>query len=78
MKDQINGYPVIASHATRPSPMTRAGRIVLVDRGQEFDRYVVAWQGDGDDHWAAGHYISDYREALADFQERCRAIREPA
>lgn len=74
--ETVNGYPVIAQMATPAAPATRAGRVILVDRGGEFQRYVTAWQGrngdEWDDGWHIGHYISDLDDAKADFLARCK------
>lgn len=73
----VNGYPVIRECPTPAGFGTRAGRVILVDRGESFHRYVTAWQGVDstgriDDGWHIGHYISDYAEAVADFEERAK------
>ncbi len=76
--DQINGYPIIKTHDTPKASMTRAGRVILVDRGAESSaRFVTAWQGrDGtkwDSSWCHGHYIAKKADALVDFRLRARA-----
>lgn len=75
MTQTINGYPIIASHDTPKAPMTRAGRVIMVDRGADsYERYVTAWQGrDGgvwDSSWCHGHYFESRFYANRDFNSR--------
>lgn len=67
---KLNGYPVIASQATPKAPLTRAGYMVIVQKGPA--EYVVAWNGEGDRDWWKGDYISDHAKAEARFKERLR------
>lgn len=72
MTETINGYPIIKETATPAAPMTRAGRVILVDRGEDtFQRWVTAWVGNGDTSWCHGHYIDSRAEAEADYMMRC-------
>lgn len=72
MTDIVNGYPIVAMFPTPETPMTLAGRFILVDRGTSpVGRWVVAWQGEGDDCWHHGHYIDDGFEARTFFLEKC-------
>jgi hypothetical protein len=71
--DTIHGFQVVRSHPTPKRSMTRAGRVVLVDRGEqmgEAPRYVTAWQGKGDDEWWQGRYFRTLPEAETDFATR--------
>ena len=65
-----NGHSIIASSVTPGDPATRVGRVILVDRGGDNDRYVTAWIADGDASWCWGHYFYDLIEARADFVAR--------
>lgn len=72
MTELINGYEIIAQYKTPADRMTRAGRVVLVDRGPNgFERYVTGWAGDGDDGWCSGHYFNRLEAARQDFATRC-------
>lgn len=73
--EKINGYPIIDSVDTPKERATRAGRYILVDRGEDaYQRYVTAWQGrDGDvwdSSWCHGHYIDSLDAAKADLIRR--------
>lgn len=73
--DTINGYVIIAQSETPRATATRAGRVILVDRGENtFQRYVTAWQGrDGnvwDSSWCWGHYFEDKANAHIDYCRR--------
>lgn len=71
--DTIHGYDVIASSKTPTTDMTRPGRYVLVDRGEgHAQRFVTAWQGDGDDEWSTGHYFDERKAAFDDFMQRAK------
>lgn len=65
---------IVKTHPTLAKPSTRAGAVILVDRGDEFqfDRWVTAWRGTGDDEWCWGHYFSDASEAHEDYQQRTK------
>lgn len=77
----IHGYPIVAHCDTPKQSATRAGRVVLVDRGvpahdnTHHHRYVTGWQGregdSWDDEWTWGHYFVGLDEAQADFRARC-------
>jgi len=69
--DYVNGYRVIMTSRTPGDEFTRPGRVILVDRGEgRPQRYVTAWQGDGDEGWNTGHYIDTIEAAVADFTKR--------
>jgi hypothetical protein len=71
--DTVNGCEVIASVAALARGATRAGRVILVDRGpQGADRWVTAWQGKGDAGWMWGHYFVLETEAREDFAYRAK------
>lgn len=75
---QVNGFDIIAEFATPKGPATRAGRVIIVDRGEKTlrHRYVTAWQGrEGpvwDNEWSTGHYFNEIYDALDDFAARAR------
>lgn len=73
--EQINGYPIVATHNTPKARGTRAGRVIMADRGEgSHQRFVTAWQGrDGDawdSSWCHGHYFDSRPAADADFLAR--------
>jgi hypothetical protein len=77
--ETINGFSIIKQSPTPKAPMTRAGRVILVDRGEEYEpeRYVTAWQGQNeknkakwDSCWTYGHYHDNLTEASQDFDKR--------
>ena len=68
----VNGYPILMQHKTPAAPMTRAGRVVLVQINNKHTPYVTAWLGDGDASWCSGHYFSDKDEAAQDFDARVK------
>lgn len=70
----VNGYRIIGAEMTPGGRGTRAGHVILVDRGADrtFHRYVTAWLGQGDEGWDQGHYITDLAEARVDFRARSR------
>tara|TARA_Y100000310_G_scaffold324866_2_gene387364 strand:+ start:23643 stop:23825 length:183 start_codon:yes stop_codon:yes gene_type:complete len=54
------------------SPSTRAGWVVLVDRGEDhYQPFVTAWCADGENSWYEGHYFESKQAALRDFHQRC-------
>ena len=62
--DTINGFPIIGIWVTPQRGCQPAGRIIVVDRGPEYEeRYVVAWQGDGQTAWLESTYCIDIAEA---------------
>lgn len=70
---KVNGYPIMLHHYTPAGPMTRAGHVIMVDRGETSpERYVTAWLGAGDSSWWQGHYFDDLDSANADYWERVR------
>jgi hypothetical protein len=71
MRELINGYPVIASWLTPVRSIERAGRYIVVDRGpREGERFVVAWQGLGDQYWSMSGYCDTLAEAFQGFVNR--------
>lgn len=79
--ETVNGFEIIARVDFDAKPATRAGRVILVDRGGDsFQRYVTAKQyrtGEFDKEWAHGHYFSDKNAAFDDFVSRARQEFEP-
>lgn len=74
MRNEINGYPVIASFEVPKKHGMTLHRIVLVDRGRgEPEKYVTANQEIGQDSWYWGHYFDDFKEAFEDFVKRARS-----
>jgi hypothetical protein len=72
MNDIINGHKVVATFTTSSGLGLRAGRLILVDRGDNSDmRWVSSWQGQGDDEWSQGHYFADFVEARDHFLAAC-------
>ncbi len=63
---------IIASMATPAAPATRPGRVILVNRGGDFEPFVTGWLGDGDSSWCWGHYFQNEAEAREDFAARCK------
>jgi hypothetical protein len=62
--DTLNGFPIIATWIAPARGCERAGRIIVVDRGPEYEeRYVVAWQADGATSWHESTYCIDFAEA---------------
>lgn len=71
MPDTINGFPIIATWATPARGCERAGRIIVVERGTEYEeRYVVAWQAEGKGAWIESSYHVTLTEALVQFTYR--------
>lgn len=71
MANQINGYDIIGEIATPGDYATRAGRVLIIDRGlNTAHRYVTCWAGNGDISWCWGHYFNDLNAAAKDFGER--------
>lgn len=69
--DTMYGFPVLAAWPFKKQPMTRAGRVILLDRGPESrQRYVVArhfregatglWDGE----WDNGSYSDSAEDAI--------------
>jgi hypothetical protein len=76
MPDTINGFPILATFVATEHGFNRAGRIILVDGGAGYEeRYVVAWQGEGDGWWNDSWYCVTRGDAMAAFVDR--ALREP-
>jgi len=78
MADKIHGFDIVAQFSTQAGHGLRAGRFILVDRGEAHEgreRWVSTWQGEGDDEWAQGNYYNDYEKAREHFLDRCK--REP-
>ena len=71
MTNYINGYPILSEFPTPGGRGTRAGRVILIQRGTVHQPYVTAWAGNGDDEWAWGHYYDSREEAAADYLKRC-------
>lgn len=69
-EDKLHGYPVIRSATMQQRPGTRPGRVVLVDRGTESPRYVVARHYGTDSEWCNGDYIDDKKAAVEAFNTR--------
>ena len=72
MSDTINGYPIIATFPTiRACGANLAGRIILVDRIDHDERYVVAWQAASPvgykSHWEGSSYHRSLANARAAF-----------
>ena len=71
MADTINGSPIIGTWVTPKRGCERAGRIIMVDRGVEYEeRYVVAWQADAATTWLESCYCVTLTEALVQFTDR--------
>ena len=72
MVDTIHGFEITAQFKTPAFGGHRAGRIILVDRGEKHtERWVSTWQGDGDDEWSQGHYFDKFEDARDHFLKRC-------
>jgi hypothetical protein len=74
MQDTLNGHQVIGSCLLPDKPGNKKARIVLVDRGPEYDnmghRYATALHCIDQASWDWGHYIKDEVDARKDFAER--------
>lgn len=77
----VHGYPIIQQFRTAPDSVTRAGRIILVDKGLPtpgHQRYVVAWQGmnrfshEWDHDWGNGHYFRYLSEAALEYEKQVK------
>lgn len=71
---KVHGYPVLSSFETQAASCTRAGHVILVDRGggdEYYHRYVTGWIGNGDREWCSGHYFNNRAEADEDYLFRC-------
>lgn len=66
----IHGFPVLER---KPSKVSAGLDVVLVDRGDVYDRYVTGKVSSTDpwpSEWFWGNYHSNLADAVADFQER--------
>lgn len=71
MPDTINGFTIIATWETPARKSETPGRIIVVDRGPEYEeRYVVAWQASGMGAWRDSAYCLDLAEASRVFSKR--------
>jgi len=69
--DTINGFPIVATWHTQARGCELRGRLIVVDRGTEYDeRYVVAWQAEGAKSWDESAYCETLREAHGVFTRR--------
>lgn len=68
----LNGHKVIEAHHTPADRGTREGFVVLVDRACEFQPFVTAWAGLGDNSWCWGHYFQHESSAREDYDIRCK------
>jgi hypothetical protein len=65
---RVNGYPVVKAVE---SP--RGGYVILVDRGEQYHRWVTAFMPRGMvGEWCWGNYLRDRGDAEADFNDRCK------
>lgn len=78
MPDTINGFPILAMWHTPKRKYEEAGRIIVVDRGEEYEeRYVVAWQAHGSTSWEESAYCLDKSGAARVFAKRIeREVRD--
>lgn len=68
----VHGYPVLAAFPTPKASATKAGHVIMVDRGQDrYQRYVTAWMAVGDREWIWGHYFEKFDDAYEDYGARC-------
>lgn len=80
---RANGYQVVKFVAAPGGAMTRDGRILLLDKGED-DKSPQRWitglqlrgqqagdEGPWDSGWTWGHYFDDEQEARKDFDTRC-------
>ena len=71
MTDTIHDYPIIATFPTAARGANLAGRIILVDRVDHDERYVVAWQAASPvgykSHWEGSSYHRSLADARAAF-----------
>ena len=77
MPETIHGYDIIRQKLTPKAEATRAGRVILVDKGAgAHGRYITAWQGRSDKEWDMGwrwgHYFNDFKEANEDYEKRAK------
>lgn len=70
LPDLLNGYPVIASAPFPVEQGLRNARVVIVDRGEQPQRFVCAVHCYGDAEWMWGDYCSTIERALRSFTER--------
>ena len=70
MAELSQGYTILHQHKTPKAAGTLPGRVIMVDRGPGFQRYVTAWIADGESSWCWGHYFDDRESAAKDFQQR--------
>lgn len=85
MTDTIHGYLILDSIVIPKRDNSKAGRFVLVDRGERYrERYVVAWQGceiddngcrQYDSEWAHGYYTESYKDASDHLLRKARIHR---
>lgn len=73
MPETIHGYTIKAQFSTDAGMGHRAGRVLLVDRGEkQHQRWVSTWQGVGDVEWSQGHYFDKFEEARDHFLDTCK------
>lgn len=72
--DRIHGFRVIGSVLTGRRDGPKEARIVLVDRGEGYQRFVVGFHWTGDEGWSDGYYTDSFAAALNDFW--LRIVRE--
>ena len=68
----INGYTVIQSReiVATGDGLHRQTSVILVDRGEQYPRYVTALHCEDDDQWSCGHYIDSLSQAVRDYEKR--------
>jgi len=73
---------IIESVETPKAPATRAGKWILVDKGDgSFQPFVTAWlgydeeTGKPDQSWIWGHYFEHKNDAIRSFDLRARGIK---
>lgn len=67
----LNGHPVIAVAHCEPKKNVRPGCIVLVDRLQRDERYIVSFHAYGTEEWISGNYIPNRTHAFMEFAAQC-------
>lgn len=79
-QETIHGFKIVKQAPAPGGRGTRVGRVVLVDRGEEYtgrQRWVTAWQGRDltpgagwDCEWGWGHYFDNEQKAHEDYESR--------
>lgn len=69
---KLHGFPLLAVFQLPKRDGYREGRVILVDRGSDYDasRYVVARHFEDDLEWDHGDYLDRLDDAVESFHKR--------